>query len=100
MNEDVRAACSFKVNVIQAASNTLGDANRDGKCDASDAAMVLVAAAAVGAGNESGLTAEQEADMDVDFDGDFDAADAAIILTYAAYIGSGGTLTLPEYLAG
>ncbi len=100
MNEDVRAACSFKVNVIQAASNTLGDANRDGSCDASDAAMVLVAAAAVGAGNESGLTAEQEADMDVDFDGDFDAADAAIILTYAAYIGSGGTLTLPEYLAG
>lgn len=100
MNEDVRCALSFDVLVSAEAADNLGDINRDGKCDASDAAMVLVAAAAVGAGNESGLTAEQEADMDVDFDGDFDAADAAIILTYAAYIGSGGTLTLPEYLAG
>ena len=63
-----------------------------------DTAQNLVASAAVGAGGASGLTAEQERDIDVDRDGDFDAADAAIILTYAAYSGTGGTMTLREYL--
>lgn len=79
-------------------SDTPGDINVDSAVDASDAAMVLSASAAVGAGGKSGLTSSQESDMDVDFDGDFDAEDAAIILTYAAYTGSGGTMGFGEYL--
>lgn len=99
-NEDVRCAVTFTVTVKSAdEADTLGDINRDSKADASDAAMILTAAAADGAGSDTGLDAAQIADMDVDFDGDFDAADAAIVLTYAAYTGSGGTMTLREYLA-
>jgi len=93
-NEDVRCAAAFTVTVLDA----FGDVNCDKNADASDAAQILVASAAVGAGGASGLTAEQERDIDVDRDGDFDAADAAIILTYAAYSGTGGTMTLREYL--
>ena len=63
-----------------------------------DAACVLTAAAAVGSGNASGLTAEQEANADVNASGAFDAADAAIILQYAAAVGSGYEGTLSDYL--
>ncbi len=99
-NEDVRCAVTFNVTVKSADEvDYLGDINRDDKVDASDAAMILTAAAADGAGSDTGLDAAQITDMDVDFDGDFDAADAAIVLTYAAYTGSGGTLGLRDYLA-
>lgn len=65
----------------------------------SDAAMILVAAAAVGTGADSGLSAVQENAADIDHDGSFNAMDAAIVLQYAAYIGTGRTLTLTEFLA-
>ncbi len=78
----------------------LGNLNGDDKVDASDAAMILTAAAAVGAGSASGLTAEQEENGDIDKGGSFNAADAAVILDYAAYTGSGGTKTLSQYLRG
>lgn len=81
--------------------NTLdpGDLNSDGEVNASDAAMILVAAAAVGTGADSGLAAVQEDAADIDHDGAFNAVDAAEILCYAAAVGSGYTGTLEEFLA-
>lgn len=79
-------------------SAVLGDVNGDASADAMDAACILTAAAAVGSGNASGLTAEQEANADVNASGAFDAADAAIILQYAAAVGSGYEGTLSDYL--
>ncbi len=43
----------------------LGDVNEDGKVDAADAAMVLVAAAKIGSGDDSGLTDTQSVASDV-----------------------------------
>lgn len=78
----------------------LGDLNGDNEVNASDAAMVLTAAASVGAGDVSGLTEEQELSADLNKDGGFNAVDAAQILTYAAYRGSGGTADLDAFLRG
>lgn len=77
----------------------LGDVNLDTIINASDAAAILTAAAAAGAGGESGLSAEQEVAADLNADGAFDASDAALVLQYAAYIGAGGTDSLTDFLA-
>ncbi len=82
----------------QTTTQTLGDVNLDGKTNAPDAAAILVAAAAVGSGEKSGLTQEQEANADVNGNGGFDAQDAALVLRYAAAVGSGYIGTLEEYL--
>ncbi len=81
-------------------SSSLGDVNLDGNVDAADAAAILIAAAAVGSGAESGLDAEQEALADLNADGAFDASDAALVLQYAAYAGAGGDATIEEFLNG
>ena len=73
--------------------------NGDGSVNANDAAEILVAAARIGAGSDSGLTAEELAAGDVNGDGATDATDAATVLRYAAYVGSGGNDTLREWLA-
>lgn len=78
---------------------TLGDVDVNGVVDASDAGDLLVAAAAIGAGNDSGLTAEQTANADVDGSGVLDATDAAWILRYAAYTGTGGDSSMEEFFA-
>lgn len=79
-----------------------GDANLDGEVNASDAAAVLIYAAARGAGNTPSLTglggdAEELALRLADVSGSEtavhqpDASDAACILLYAALVGGGGT---------
>lgn len=70
-------------------SVVLGDVNEDALVDASDAAAILVAAAKLGSGAESGLSESQTAAADVNGDGAIDAMDAAAILSYAAAVGSG-----------
>lgn len=82
-----------------AAEGQLGDVNGDGAINASDAAVILIAAAKLGAADESGLTAAQEAAADVNGDKLINASDAAIILQYAATVGAGSTDTLAEYLS-
>ena len=67
----------------------LGDLTQDEKVDASDAAMILVAAARQGSGLDSGLTEAQKTAADVNHDGKIDASDAAYILQYAAAKGAG-----------
>ena len=71
--------------------------NLDGTVTAADAADLLIAAAARGAGEDHGLTEAQQAAADVTGDGKFNADDAAEILIYAAYVGAGGELTPKEY---
>ncbi len=76
----------------------LGDLNADGEVDANDAAMLLVAAAAKGAGSPSGLSAEQETVADADSSGDYNATDAALILQYAAGAGISGVGSFREFI--
>ncbi|MBP0973324.1 MAG: leucine-rich repeat protein [Oscillospiraceae bacterium] len=67
---------------------TLGDLNADNAVNASDAATILIAAAAAGAEGDYSLTDEQMAAADVNGDGTVNASDAALVLIYAAYVGS------------
>ncbi len=78
---------------------TTGDLNADSSINASDAAMLLTAAAAAGTGADSGLSAAQLAAADLNKDGAFDAKDAALILQYAAYTGTGGTDSITDFIA-
>lgn len=77
----------------------LGDENTDGTVDATDAAGILVAAAAAGSGTDSGFNNGQKYASDVNSDGVFNAIDAALVLEYAAYAGAGGEVSLSEYIA-
>ena len=76
----------------------LGDVNGDSKINASDAAQILIAAAAIGAGGESGLTEAQMAAANVNGDSAINASDAAIVLIYAAAIGAGQDVKLTDYV--
>ncbi|MBP0973723.1 MAG: leucine-rich repeat protein [Oscillospiraceae bacterium] len=67
----------------------LGDLDGDTTVNASDAAKVLIAAAAMGAGEASGLTEAQIKAADVNTDNTVNASDAAIILIYSAAVGAG-----------
>ncbi len=78
---------------------SLGDVNLDGVVDATDASMILIAAAADGAGQDTGLTEEQLTNADVNIDGAFDATDAAYVLQYAAAAGTGYSGTPEEFFA-
>lgn len=75
-----------------------GDVNGDGDINATDALYILLAAANLGSGTESGLNAEQTDAADLDMSGTVDASDAALLLTYTAYLGSGGTDSLVQFL--
>ena len=76
----------------------LGDVNDDGAVNANDAALVLMAAARIGARQPSGLTQAQSLAANVDRDNDaVNANDAACILRYAAYRGARGEKDIYEY---
>lgn len=78
----------------------LGDVDENDTVDASDAAAILIAAAKMGAGEDSGLTNVQKAKADVNADGEIDASDAALILQYAAEVGSGNDVdSLAEFIS-
>ncbi|MCR4645948.1 MAG: leucine-rich repeat protein, partial [Oscillospiraceae bacterium] len=75
-----------------------GELNGDGTVNASDAAVILIAAAAMGAGSGSGLTAAQLEAADVNKDGTVNASDAAIVLIYAAAAGAGQDVKLTDFV--
>lgn len=79
--------------------STLGNINADTVVDSVDAAAILTASAATGAGSECGFTDDQKSDADVNKDGFFDAEDAALILQYAAAVGSGYSQSLTAFLS-
>ncbi|MBQ8927347.1 MAG: leucine-rich repeat protein [Oscillospiraceae bacterium] len=76
----------------------LGDVNADGRINANDASVTLVAAARIGAKRDSGLTRAQRYAADVTWDNAVNAVDASRILQYAAYVGAKGTKDLESYL--
>ena len=83
---------SYETTVAQ--SDYLGDVNRDGSIDATDAAAVLKMASEIGSGSQ----VENNTAADVNADGSINALDAAFILQYAAYAGAGGELSFEEFL--
>ncbi len=85
-------------DTIHEDSITLGDLNGDSTVNAADGAAILIAAARLGAGETSGLTASQESAADLDGDGSINASDAAAVLQYAAFVGAGGTAPIGEFL--
>ncbi len=89
----------YETQVLDDASSSLGDLNTDGNVDAADASGILVAAAAVGAQTEHGLSEAQLLAADVNYDGAFDAIDAALVLQYAAYRGADGVLSFEAFLS-
>ena len=80
------------------ASCSIGDIDGDGSVNAKDATQVLIAAAKVGTGSDTGLTAEEYAAADVNKDTLINAKDATLILRYAASVGTGNTGTFEEFL--
>ncbi|MCR4643795.1 MAG: dockerin type I repeat-containing protein, partial [Oscillospiraceae bacterium] len=74
---------------VISATMQLGDLNADSIANSSDAAQILIAAARIGAGEDSGLTDDQKNAADVNADGSINASDSAILLQYAAAAGAG-----------
>ncbi len=66
-----------------------GDADGNEQVDATDAARILIDAAAVGSGSTTGLTDMQFMAADIDANVIVDASDAAAVLCYAAAVGTG-----------
>ncbi|MBR3629798.1 MAG: hypothetical protein IKN55_04910, partial [Oscillospiraceae bacterium] len=76
----------------------LGNLNEDDAVNASDAALMLIEAATIGAGREGTFTEEQNTRADVNGDKTVNASDAALTLQYAASVGTGNTQSFGEYL--
>ena len=76
-----------------------GDVNRDDTVNAKDATAVLIASAAMGVGQKTGLSSMASACADANGDGVINAKDATLILSYSASLGSGAfTGTLLDFL--
>ena len=85
---------SISVTINTDISNILlGDVNKDGMVDASDASLVLVEYAILSTGGDKTLTGELEIVADVNSDGTVDASDASLILSFYAFLSTGGTIT-------
>lgn len=86
------------VNAASEVTVTLGDLNNDSEVNAVDASDLLIAAALIGAGEDSGLTDTQKQAADVDGNTELNAVDASIILQYAAAIGAGENAALEDFV--
>ncbi len=75
--------------------------NEDGKVDAKDASMVLVAYAKMSTGGEDGFTEKQRKAANVNGDDKIDAKDASFILSYYAMASTaeGDVPTMREFMA-
>jgi hypothetical protein len=87
---------TYSLDEIYSDTEHYPNVNGDATVSAVDAALVLSAAAKIGAGEPSGLTPEQEVKADADRDGMITAADAALIQEYAAKCGSGKYENSPD----
>lgn len=65
------------------------DVDGDGFVTAADSALILTAAAHIGAGEPSGLTPEQELRADADRDGSISPLDAQLVDQFTAAVGAG-----------
>lgn len=98
IHEPDRIPYGIRSGTAYQSAYAIGDPDRNNVIDAVDAAAILLAAAAEGAGRDSGLNNGQRFAADVNADGSMNAQDAACILEYGAYQGAGGVLSFEEYL--
>ncbi len=90
--------CRFTIEAPADNNISIGDVNHDGEINAVDASELLIAAAMIGAGEPSGLTAAQSTAADADANGEINAVDASIILRYAAAIGAGESAAMSDFI--
>jgi len=77
---------------------SLGDLNKDGVVDSSDASEILMLYAQVSTGGGE-VSADLKAAADINGDGLVDSSDASLILEYYAYVSTGGTDTADEFFS-
>lgn len=77
---------------------SLGDADGDGKVDASDATSILVNYSILSTGGISELTDQLMKAADVNEDGKVDSSDATYALQYYSYTSTGGLETIEKFL--
>lgn len=82
-------------------SDLKGDASGNGEVNAEDASLILMYAAAKGAGESAKLgddanESQRVKNADVNADGELDATDASAVLVYAAAQGAGSPVTWKE----
>lgn len=77
--------------------NTVGDVNRDGYIDASDASKVLAEYAALSVGKTTFVVDDEKLWSDMNADGKIDASDATQILVTYAYNSTNDEPALPIY---
>lgn len=77
---------------------SLGDADGDGKVDASDATSILVNYSILSTGGELELAETLLKAADVNEDGKIDSSDASYALQYYSYTSTGGLETIEEFL--
>ncbi len=97
IHEPDRIPYGIRSGTAYQSAYVIGDPNQDNVIDAVDAAEILTAAPAEGAGSDSGFVNGQRHAADVNADGMFNAQDAALILQYAAYAGAGGELSFEAF---
>ena len=88
---------TYKTDMIVIGADHYPDINGDGHVNSSDAQIVWAASVAIGTGQPTGLTNDQEIMCDCDMDGVITSWDAVLISKFAAGI---GTLTYTDNLAG
>ncbi|MCR4645301.1 MAG: hypothetical protein K5695_07825 [Oscillospiraceae bacterium] len=83
------AATTTETTPVPTETVVPGNLNDDDTVNASDAALILIAAATLGAGEELEISIAKKAAADVNSDDSINASDAAIVLIFAAAVGSG-----------
>jgi hypothetical protein len=91
---------TYETEIESIAAESFGDPNYDGKIDAKDASLILVAYAKASTGADDELTDTQRSSADVNGDNKVDAKDASSILAYYALAStaSGDIPTLKEFV--
>ncbi len=79
-------------------TTAIGDINKDGVVDSSDASEILMLYAQVSTGGDD-VSDETKAVADINDDGLVDSSDASLILEYYAYVSTGGTDTADVYFS-
>ena len=95
--QETQSTVTETVKIVS--SVTLGDVNRDGMTDASDASQILGIYAIYSTGGTPTETAEQLLSADVNGDGMIDASDASTVLAYYAYLSTGGTVDIETFMS-
>ena len=79
-------------------NSKLGDIDKDGFVDSTDASEILTVYAAISTGDTDKIDPDLMKECDVNGDGSVDSSDASLILEYYAFTQTGGTGTFEEFI--